>query len=101
MVNKPDLGKYQPRCNLAHGLINKLSAIVGYCDLLRDDALEDSKSRKGLDTIRAVAKGMAEELLMHQCDLEVIMREARKKPPLSANPVSAKCNESCVGEKSL
>jgi hypothetical protein len=88
MVDKPDLGKYQPSCNLTHGLVNKLSVIVGYCDLLKDDALEDSKCRKRLDAIRSIAKGMADELLGHQCDLEVILREARKKPPLNDKPVS-------------
>jgi hypothetical protein len=88
MVDKPDLGKYQPSCNLAHGLVNKLSLIVGYCDLLKDDALEDSKCRKRLDAIRGIAKDMAHELLGHQCELEVILRKASKKPPLSDEPVS-------------
>ena len=89
MVDKPDLGKYQPSCNLAHGLVNKLSVIVGYCDLAKDDVPEDSKCRKHMEAIRSIAKNMAEELLRHQCDLEVIMRDARKKPPPSSKPVSA------------
>jgi hypothetical protein len=32
MVDKPDLGKYQPSCLLAHELVNKLSVVVGYCE---------------------------------------------------------------------
>jgi hypothetical protein len=69
MVDKPELGKYQPSCNLAHGLVNKLSAIVGYCDLLKDDAPEDSVYRNRLDSIRIIAKSMAQELQQHECDL--------------------------------
>jgi hypothetical protein len=88
MVDKPDLGKYQPSCNLAHGLVNKLSVIIGYCDLLKDEAPEDSECQKRLDAVRAITKDMAAELLRHQCDIEVIMREARKKPPLSGKPIS-------------
>jgi hypothetical protein len=64
------------------------SGLSGYCDLLKDDALEDSKCRKRLDAIRSIAKGMAAELLGRQCDLEVILREERKKPPLNDKPVS-------------
>ena len=88
-MEKPKLGKYEPSCNLAHGLVNKLSAIVGHCDLLKDQAPEDSECQKRLAAIRSIAKNMADELHGHKCDLEVIAREAMKKPPVCLTPVSS------------
>jgi len=32
----------QPECPLAHNLINKLSTVIGYCDLMLDKAPPDS-----------------------------------------------------------
>jgi len=52
MVDKPDLGKYQPSCLLAHELVNKLSVVVGYCDLLRDHVPDDSPGQVQLRKIR-------------------------------------------------
>ena len=73
---------------MAHGLVNKLSAIVGHCDLLKDRASEDLECQKRLDAIRSIAKSMADELHAHKCDLEVIAREAMKKPLVCPTPVS-------------
>jgi|GraSoiStandDraft_47_1057283.scaffolds.fasta_scaffold420467_1 hypothetical protein len=79
MVDKPDLGKYQPSCLLAHELVNKLSVVVGYCDLLRDHVPDDSPGQVQLRKIREMAKTMAEELNAHQCSIETLTREAIKK----------------------
>ena len=87
-MEKANLGNYEPSCTLAHGLVNKLAAIVGHCDLLKDYAPEDSECQKRLAAIRSIAKNMADELHGHTCDLEVIAREARKKPPVCPTPVS-------------
>jgi hypothetical protein len=91
MVEKPDLGKYQPSCLLAHELVNKLSVVVGYCDLLRDHMPEDSVAQEQLCKIRELAKAMAEELNTHQCAIEAMTREALKSSLGSRrSPSSAK-----------
>jgi len=78
-MEKSDLGKYQPSCLLAHGLVNKLSIIVGYCDLLKDHAPDDSVCQKQLHAIREVAKEMATELNQHQCAIDAATREVVSK----------------------
>lgn len=73
-MEKRNLGKHQPSCILAHDLINKLTVIVGRCDLLKERAPEDSECLKHLALIRDAAKAMAEELNQHQCRLDAMMR---------------------------
>ena len=68
------MGKYRPSCILAHELINKLTVIVGHCDLLKENAPEDSHCLERLMQIREVAKSMAEELNSHQCHLDTMLR---------------------------
>jgi hypothetical protein len=75
-------GQYQPTCLLAHSLINKLSIIVGRCDLLREEALEESECYQSLMSIQEVARSMAEEITQHQCKLEAIARASDIKNPL-------------------
>jgi len=79
-MEKPDLDKYKPCCNLAHEFVNKLSAIVGYCELMEDRATEDPECRARLEAIRKIAKEMAEALATHQCELHDLIRQDRKKP---------------------
>ena len=82
MRNNPSLGRFQPNCILAHGLINKLSIIVGYCDILHDEVEPGSHCEKKLQLIRETAEGMAELINHHQCDLEdLLFREGVKKSP--------------------
>jgi hypothetical protein len=88
MVDKADLKKYQPSCFLAHGLVNKLSVIAGYCDLLKDDTPEGSKCQERLIIIRKIAKQMVDELREHQCAIDGLTREAMKTAPLGRKPVS-------------
>src|SRR6266567_1723959 len=49
-------------CSLACELIDKLTVIVGNCDLLREGMGAGSAEAKRLDSIRSVAKEMAKEL---------------------------------------
>ena len=91
MVDQPDLGKYQPSCLLAHELVNKLSVVVGYCDLLKDHMPEDSAGQEQLRKIREIGLSMAEELTAHQCSIEAMTREALKSSLGSRrSPSSAK-----------
>jgi len=64
---------------LAHHLINRLTVIVGYCDLLVEEAPEDSTSLKRLLQMREIATSAAEELSHHECELESIMAPAPTK----------------------
>ena len=56
-------------CSLACELIDKLTVIVGNCDLLREGMGAGSAEAKRLDSIRSVAKEMAKELGECQCRL--------------------------------
>jgi len=62
-------GKYQLDCPLAHDLINKLTVIVGTCDLLVERTPENSPSLAQMLMIRNVARSMATDLGQLQCDL--------------------------------
>lgn len=59
----------RPLCMLAHDLINKLSVIIGSCDLLTDPGRLDLQGEKHVQLIRATAKSMAERLSHEQCHL--------------------------------
>lgn len=62
-------GKYQPECAVAHDLINRLSAIIGHCDLLAEDTPLDSPSLERVLLIRHLASLIAKDLGKFQCDL--------------------------------
>jgi hypothetical protein len=74
-MGRTNQGVYQPGCMLAHDVINRLSVIVGYCDLLADETPEGSDCRKRLLTIRNLAKVAAADLTEHQCQLETLVRD--------------------------
>lgn len=59
----------RPICLLAHELVNKVSVIVGRCDLLGDLVATDAGSAKHLKVIRDMAMSMAESLNEHQRQL--------------------------------
>jgi hypothetical protein len=84
-VDKPDLSKYRPRCILAHEMINKLTIIVGHCDLLKESTPEDSHCLERLRAIGEVAKSMADELNRHQCHLDTMFRTTLSHAPSELN----------------
>jgi len=57
-----------PVCPLAHTLLDKLTAIVGSCELLVEQSSADSVSSKRLQLIRQAAQSMTVELKDHQCE---------------------------------
>ena len=66
-------------CIAAEGFINKLSIIIGHCDLLRERAeaaeVQDAGILAGVEIIRKVACGVVRELKEHGCgDLDPIQR---------------------------
>lgn len=58
---------YQPLRALAHQLINKLSVIVGLCDLEQQKANSDRELANHLQTIHDIAFTATERLVEHQC----------------------------------
>jgi len=54
-------------CRLAHDLYNKLSVILGCCELLEDVAEAGSECAKRLGTIRDAAHAMSRELQRRHC----------------------------------
>ena len=73
---KPKAVSYQPLCLLSHDLINKVSVIVGHCDLLSKEVREGSEQARRLLSIREVAKSIAQQINQHQCEIEVRNRTA-------------------------
>ena len=63
-----------PVCMLAHEMINRLSVIVGNCDLMTEKAKADSECAKRLSAIRESARCMVTELNRHQCELQGLLR---------------------------
>ncbi len=57
----------QPACLLTHNLINRLSIIIGYCDLMGENEEQGSEAAKRLNLIRDAAQQMAKELVEYQC----------------------------------
>jgi hypothetical protein len=71
----------EPAYLLEHRLIDKLTVIVGNCDLLEVKVEAGSEFAKRLDRIRDTAKQMAKELQQEQCrQLEAIKSIAEQKP---------------------
>jgi hypothetical protein len=68
---------------LAHEMLNKLSVIVGSCDLLGElETLADGA--RHVTRIREAAESMAERLGTHQCHLASLLRaeEFQKERPM-------------------
>lgn len=84
-AEKPDLGIYHPSCFLAHDLVNRLSVVVGYCNLLEDETLENLVRHQYLRSIRELAKTMADDLNRHQCQIDATVRETVQKKATSAS----------------
>jgi hypothetical protein len=73
---KSKTGSFEPWCQLSHDLINQLSIIVGNCDLLSKEALEGSEYARRLFLIREVAKDMAQQLHLHEYNVDARIRPA-------------------------
>ncbi len=56
----------QPACLVAHDLLNKLSAIIGHCDLLNEMTEQGTEYARRISVIRELADSAAKELAEHQ-----------------------------------
>jgi hypothetical protein len=78
-MEKSNRERYQPACLFAHHLIDKLSTIVGSCDLASEHTEPGTEYAKHIALIRETAKEMARELVVHQCQLTEAVREEEQK----------------------
>ncbi|MFZ0631645.1 MAG: hypothetical protein WA399_05975 [Acidobacteriaceae bacterium] len=65
-------GVVTPSCSLAHDLLNKLTAILGQCDLLQPEITEPASHR--VSVIQDLARQIAQTVIRHQCSLDKILR---------------------------
>ena len=86
---RPNAEPHQPVCIVAHNLVNKLSAIIGHCDLLSENAEEGTESAKRLVMIHDLAKSAAKELTDHLQELRSGVHEV-EKPVLVAADLPAR-----------
>ena len=75
---------YQPACLFAHHLINKLSTIVGSCDLASPQMEPSDEPAKHLALIRDTAKEIATGLIVHQGQLTETVRSKEVQEHLVA-----------------
>jgi hypothetical protein len=62
--------QHELACMFAHSLVNKLSAIVGNCDLLYEKTEKGTEYARRLAVIRDLAESAAKELAEHQRNVE-------------------------------
>jgi hypothetical protein len=75
-------------CLLCHDLINKLSVVIGSCEIVRErtdsPAGFDSECSRRLEVVLHIAKTMADGLREHVCELDALtkleMMTAHPKP---------------------
>jgi hypothetical protein len=79
----PNKDQYQLDCPLVHSLINKLTVIVGHCDLLVERVPENSPLFARMLLVRDMAKSVGEELGQLQCDLARSRVTQEQKEPVA------------------
>jgi len=82
-MEKSNHGCHEPACMLAHRLVDKLSAIVGDCELGSADAPPGTESAKRFEMIHDMANKMAMELSQHQCHLSGLVQMEAQNHPLT------------------
>ncbi len=71
--------EHAPSCLLAHDFVNKLTIIIGNCDLLLEREAEaevpDSHAMRRLQVIRDAASRLAGDIQQHTCEISSLARE--------------------------
>jgi signal transduction histidine kinase len=62
-----------PNCSLAHDLLNKLTAILGQCEMLQPEVTTEVAAQR-VAVIRELAAQLAQTVIRHQCALDKILR---------------------------
>ncbi len=77
-MSKASGESYKPKCLLSHELFNKLSVVIGSCQILRERMEElkytDSQCQHHVDVLEKVARTMADELRKHECELDAALK---------------------------
>lgn len=69
---------HAPPCMVAHQMINRLAAIIGYCDLLIETTEKETEHARRLGMIREIAETGVKEMVEHQHQVETEKTEKRK-----------------------
>lgn len=77
MISKPERQPTVP--TVAHSVVNKLSIIIGNCDLLIERMEKGSEHAHRLEMIRDVAKTAVAELTKHQQEMEAKARRTERR----------------------
>ena len=73
-MEQSDWKSYQPVCMLAHDMLNKLSVIVGLCELVSAEAEPGTECAARLATIQDTAKSLAQEVIKSECQMSRVIR---------------------------
>lgn len=69
-----------PTCLFSHTLLNKLSVIIGSCDIaleqLKTDSTPESQVGRRVTVVREIAWELVDELKDHQCLLDGVTKTA-------------------------
>lgn len=80
-------------CILAHDLNNKLSIIVGNCDLLAEEAKHNVQCAERLARIRDLALSMARQVNGHECRMVLGPTPAAPSKPPGREGEGLRCLE--------
>lgn len=71
--------RHQPACMVAHYMISKLGAIIGYCDLLIETTEKGTEQAHRLGMIREIAETAVQEMVEHQRQVEAEALKTEKR----------------------
>jgi len=71
--------RHAPACTVSHQVLNKLSIIIGNCDLLIEKTEQGTEYAKRLGVIREVAITTVNELVEHQRQLEAAVQKTNQR----------------------
>ena len=70
---------HQPACMVAHYMISKLGAIIGFCDLLIETTEQGTEQARRLGMIRQIAETSVKEMVEHQRQVEAETQQSEKR----------------------
>jgi len=69
---------HQPTCLMSHSFLNRLSVIIGSCDIVLHEAEAsgsiDSQTMRRLTVVRGIAWELVNDLRQHECRLDAATR---------------------------
>ena len=71
--------RHQPACMVAHQMISKLGAIIGYCDLLIETTEKGTEQARRLGMIREIAETGVKEMVEHEREVEADTLKTEKR----------------------